>query len=62
MPSPFDVFQRLFVAGVKITRYFVVSTAQSLWYLAHLRTDKVGDVIGSFGRGVADAVAEVFKK
>ena len=62
MPGPFELFARLIVAGFRITGYVIASIAQSVWYAANLRPDKIGDAIGFLGRGVTDAIADVFKK
>jgi hypothetical protein len=59
--DPFKLFGKILVASFKITGYFVVSVVQTIWYLAHLQPEKVGDVIGYFGRSTVDAIAELFR-
>ena len=67
VPSPTQVTKvvliisvRLFVAMFKITGYLVIATKQSAWYATHGQRYKIGDVIGQFGKGIVDAVAEIF--
>lgn len=59
--DPFKLFGRMLVAGFRIAGYVVVSLVESAWYLAHLRPDRVGEAIGALGRGVTDAIADVFR-
>jgi hypothetical protein len=58
--DPFKLLGRLLVAGFRIIGYGAVFVVQVCWYLTHLQPDKVGDAVGYFGRGVVDALAEVF--
>jgi hypothetical protein len=60
--SPFELAFRLFRAGFRITGYLIAAFAQSLWYVAHLKPDRVGDAIGYLGRGVTDAIADVMRR
>jgi len=52
---------RLFVAKFRVTSYFVVFVVQVCIYLGTGRRDKVGDAIGYLGRGVTDAIADIFR-
>ena len=58
--DPFKLFGRLLLVSTRIAGYFFTSIVQTIWYLAHGKADKIGDVIGSFGRSVTDAIADVF--
>ena len=67
VPSPFQVIKvvvivtvRLFVAIFKITGYLTMASYQSAWYAAHGQTYKIGDTIGQFGKGIVDALADIF--
>ena len=59
--SPFQLFGRLLLAGFKITGYCVACRAQSAWYLAHGKSEMVGNAIGSLGRDSTNAIAEIFR-
>jgi|HubBroStandDraft_6_1064221.scaffolds.fasta_scaffold549519_2 hypothetical protein len=60
MSDPFKLFFRLMMAFFKIAGYFLACGAQSLWYLAHLKSELVGDAIGYFGRDVTNVPADLF--
>jgi hypothetical protein len=62
MLDPFKLFFRLMLLFFKIAGYALACGAQSLWYLAHGKTELVGDAIGYFGRDVTNAVADVFRR
>jgi len=62
MSSPFRLFKKLLIALFKITGYFFVFVMQVMWHLIHLQFDKIGEAIGEFGRGVVDAIADIFKE
>ena len=59
--DPFRIFGRVVLATFRIAGYFSVSIVQIIWYVAHMRRDKLGDVIGDFGRSSVDAVADIFR-
>jgi hypothetical protein len=61
MADPFKLFFRLILAFFRIAGYFLACTLQSLWYLAHGKSELVGDAIGYFGRDVTNAIADVFR-
>lgn len=62
MPGPFQLLGRLLLAGFKITGYCVACGAQALWYLAHGKSELVGDAVGYLGRDVTNAIAEIFRR
>jgi hypothetical protein len=61
MADPFKLFFRLMLAMFRIAGYFVACALQSLWYLAHGKSELVGDAIGYFGRDATNAIADVFR-
>lgn len=61
MPDPFKLFGRLFLACFKITSYFFVFLIQMTWYLIFRQPGKIGDAFGDLGRGVADALGDIFR-
>jgi len=60
--DPFKLFGRLLLLSFKIAGYLLTGIVQTIWYLAHGKTDRIGDVIGCFGRSATDAVSDVFSK
>jgi hypothetical protein len=60
--DPFTLFGKLVLAAFRIVGYLIACAGQAVWYAAHGRTDKIGDAIGFFGRGLTDALAEIFEK
>ena len=60
--DPFKLFSRLLVAFFKIAGYGVACGIQSLWYIAHGKSELVGDAIGYFGRDVTNVIADVFRR
>jgi hypothetical protein len=62
MFDPFKLLGKLFVAAFVICGYFVVFLVQVVWYLASRRPDKVGDAVGYMGRGITDAIANIFRR
>ena len=60
--DPFQLLRALFVASVKIAGYSVASLSQAAWYLLQGNKVKVGDAIGELGRGVTDAIAEIWER
>jgi hypothetical protein len=62
MLDPFKLFFRLMLLFFKVIGYTIACGAQSLWYVAHGKTELVGDAIGYFGRDVTNAVADVFRR
>jgi hypothetical protein len=61
MSDPFKLFFRLMIAFFRIAGYGFACVLQSLWYLAHGKSELVGDAIGYFGRDVTNAIADVFR-
>jgi len=62
MLDPFKLFFRLMLLIFKITAYSLACGAQSLWYVAHGKSELVGDAIGYLGRDITNAIAEVFRR
>lgn len=60
MRDPFKLFGRVLIAGFRIAGYGVVLVGQTGWYLACGQTARIGDAIGYFGKGVVDAIGDVF--
>lgn len=64
MISPFKLFGRLLIASFKIVGYVVTFIIQSILYLrlggAQYRF-KMGDAVGQLGKGITDALADVFR-
>lgn len=61
MPNPFKLFGNIFLACFKITGYFFVFIIQVFWHIAYRQTDKIGDAFGYLGRGITDAIGDIFK-
>lgn len=61
MLDPFKLFGKMFLACFKITGYFFVFIVQVIWHTAYRQTDKIGDDFGYLGRGVTDAIGDIFK-
>jgi hypothetical protein len=61
MTDPFKLLARLFLASFKIAGYGVSFGIQALWCVLHEKSDLISEAIGDFGRGVTDAIAEVFR-
>jgi hypothetical protein len=49
------------IAFFRIAGYGFACVLQSLWYVAHGKSELVGDAIGYFGRDVTNAIADVFR-
>jgi len=62
MLDPFRLAGRLFLATFRIVAHTVVGLIQCALYLSHRRPDQIGDAFGEWGRGVTDAVADIFKR
>jgi hypothetical protein len=62
MFDPFKLFFRITLLFFKITGYTLACGAQSLWYVAHGKTELVGDAIGYLGRDITNAVADLFRR
>lgn len=61
MPDPFKLFGNIFLACFKITGYFFVFIVQVTWYAVFREPNKIGDAFGYLGRGVTDAIGDIFK-
>lgn len=59
--NPFTLFSNLLFATAKIFGYVCVCIVQCVWYIAHGRTDQVGEAVGYLGRGITDALVIAFK-
>ena len=62
MLEPFKLFFKLILLCFKIVGYSLACGAQSLWYVAHGKTELVGDAIGYLGRDITNAIADVFRR
>lgn len=61
MTDPFKLLRALLVAFFKIAGYALTCGLQAFWCVLHGRSDLVHDAVGALGRGVTDAIADVFK-
>ena len=61
MLDPFRLTGRLIVAMFVVFGYLMVGMCQGIWYAFHRRGDKIGDAIGATGRGIVDALGNVFR-
>lgn len=61
MLSPFRLMARLTIAFFVITGYLVVGLCESIWYSYHGRRDRIGAAMGATGRGIVDALADIFR-
>lgn len=59
--NPFKLFGRLLIAGFRISGYTVTLIVQIFGYLYYRQRYMIVDAFGSFGRGVTDAVADIFR-
>ena len=59
--NPFVMIQRLLVASGRITAYVLVFMIQATAYALLLQKEKIVDAFGYLGRGIADALAGMFK-
>jgi len=64
MVSPFQLANRIFVAGFRILGYCIVFIAQVIYYLCFGQRglERIGDAFGNLGRGITDAVADILRK
>ena len=62
MLDPFRLFGRLILAVFQIFGYSFVFIAQIVWFLLHGRSDKIGDALGWYGKGLVDTAAGVFRR
>jgi hypothetical protein len=60
--DPFRLFGRLILAVFQIAGYSLVFIAQILWFLLHGRSDKIGDALGWYGKGLVDTTTAVFRR
>lgn len=61
MKNPFKLFGNLLLASFKITGYLIVFVVQVIWHVAYRQNDKIGDDFGYLGRGITDAIGDIFK-
>ncbi len=61
MPDPFKLFGKLLLACFKVTGYFLVFILQVVLYVISGQPNKIADAFGVLGRGVVDAIGDVFK-
>jgi len=65
MISPFKLMWRLVIAGFRIAGYVLVFIVQAILYLrlgGKQYRFKLGDAAGQLGKGVTDALADVFRE
>lgn len=60
--DPFKLMGRFLVASFQITGYVLTFAAQTGWYLAHAKPDKIGDALGLLGRSITDALGDALRK
>jgi hypothetical protein len=60
--DPVTLVYRVFTTSVKIAMYTVVFSVQVVCYAIMLKKDKIVDAFGYYGRGVADAIADLMRK
>lgn len=61
MLDPFKLFGRLLMAMFKIFGYTLVFIAQVVWFLFHRRSDRIGEAMGWYGKGLVDCTTDVFR-
>lgn len=61
LPNPFKLFGNMLLACFRITAYFFVFFIQVAWYVVFRKPDKIGDAFGYLGRGITDAIGDIFK-
>lgn len=59
--NPFALLNRILIATGRVLAYWVVFLVQAVAYASMLKKDRIVDAFGYLGRGIADAVASVFK-
>jgi hypothetical protein len=62
MLDPFRLFGRMILAIFRIAGYSIVFVAQIIWFLGHGRSDKIGDAMGWYGKGLVDSATDVFRR
>lgn len=60
--DPFKLIGKLLVATFVISSLLFVFIVQVVWYLVNRRPEKVGEAFGYLGRGVIDAIADIFRR
>ena len=58
--SPLRIFGRLVLAFLKAAGYTLTFLVQIIWFLLHKRSDKIGDALGWYGKGLIDCFAGIF--
>lgn len=53
---------KLYIAAFKVVGYTLVYAARAIWFAARGRLDKSRDAMASLGRGMVDAIADIFRK
>jgi hypothetical protein len=59
--DPFKLLFRILLAFFRIFGYFLAFMAHTLWCVLHGHPEMAGDAMGDLGRGITDALADVFK-
>ena len=57
----FKLFRNFVIASFKIAGYTMIFIVQIILHMYHRRKDKISDDFGFFGRGVIDAIGDIFK-
>lgn len=60
--DPLALVYRIFTTSAKIAMYTVVFSVQVVCYAIMLKKDRIVDAFGYYGRGVADAIADLLRK
>jgi hypothetical protein len=61
MDEAFKAFNKAFIATFRTIGYCFVFIVQVMVYLASGKPDKIGDAVGDLGRGITDAIADLFR-
>ena len=60
-PLGLGILGRVLVAWFRITCYTGVLIVEASWYACHGRRDEIGEALGSYGRAVTDAIADILR-
>jgi hypothetical protein len=61
MSDPFKLFGWLLMALFKVFACTLVFLAQIVWFLLHQRSDRIGEAMGWYGKGLIDCTTDVFR-
>lgn len=57
----FTTVGRIVTAAIQVTGYTAVFVCQVAWFAAHGQRDRIGFVMGQYGKWTVDALARVFR-